>query len=243
MGQWAAVFDFDGTLTPKSYISLFNVVEQGALSEKHIREMHLLRAEYMPKAIQGTITREEELDWMIKSIGVFVDARTTLEQIEMALEKVVLRDGVVECFKELRSRGVRVAVISFGIAQFVRAALRNNGALRLVDEIYATQLNLSARGGVVVGFKRDTLLLPKDKGIASLAFAKKFGIPENRILAVGDTLVDACLGGLKENRFGIAENERQLDNIREVMGEAVITRDFAPVRNWLLAKIQNSKGA
>lgn len=241
MNQWAVVFDFDGTLTPKSYVSLFNIVDQSALPEKYFWEMRDLRANYMPKAVDGTITREEERDWMVKSIGIYVRARITLEQIEKAMEKVVLRDGVVDCMKELRSWGVRVAVISFGIAQFVRAALKNNGALRLVDEVYATEL-ISACGGVVVGFKQDTLLLPTDKGLTSLVFARKFGVPKHHILAIGDTLVDAHLGGLKKNRFGIAENEWQLANIKEVMGAAAITMDFSPVRNWLLAKI-NSKRA
>jgi len=60
---------------------------------------------------------------------------------------------------------------------------------------------------------------------------------KNKILAVGDSLVDSLLGSTKENRFGIAEDEKQLERIKNVMGESAIAQDFSPVITWLLNKI------
>jgi len=89
----------------------------------------------------------------------------------------------------------------------------------------------------VIGYEPGTILLPKEKGIASAHFAGSVNIEQRNILAIGDSLVDALLGSSKENRFGIAENEKQLESIKNVMGECAITQDFTLATAWLLDKI------
>ena len=235
--QCVVVFDFDGTLTSKSYVSLFNVVEQGVLSEEYLKEIAVLRSKYLPKAMNGIITHEEEMIWLTESIDIFVKAKVTIDQIRDSLKNVRLKSNAVDCLALLKYKRIPVAVISYGVSQFIEIVLRNNHALQMVDCIYSAKLTIDSETGLVIGYKPDSILLPHQKGIASLNFAKAMGIPENRILAVGDSLVDAKLGHSKENRFGIAEDDKQLERIKPVMGDCAISRDFSPVITWLLNKI------
>ncbi len=237
----AVVFDFDGTLTPKFHVSLFNVVEKGVLSEEYLKETAVLRNKYLPKAMNGIITHEEEIAWLTENINVFIKAGTTINQIKHALKDVRLRNSAVDCMAVLKDKMIPMAVISYGVYQFIEIVLENNHALKLVDSIYATKLEIDRGSGKVIGFKPDTILLPKQKGEASMHFAKSVRVEEGKILAVGDSLVDSLLGSSKENRFGIAEDEAQLKRIRGVMGECAITKDFSPAASWLLRKIDNNK--
>lgn len=235
--QCVVVFDFDGTLTSKSYVSLFNVVEQGVFSEEYIKELSVLRSKYLPKAMNGIITHEEEMAWLTESIDIFIKAKVTIDQIRDSLKNVRLKSNVVDCLALLKFKRIPVAIISYGISRFIEIVLQNNHALQMVDSIYATKLEIDNKTGSVIGYKPDSILLPHQKGIASLNFAKAMRVDESKILAVGDSLVDAKLGYSKENRFGIAEDEKQLERIKPVMGDCAIARDFSPVITWLLKKI------
>lgn len=239
--QCAVVFDFDGTLTPKHHVSLFNVVEQGVLSEEYLRKASVLRNKYLPKAMNGTIIHEEEVAWLDENINIFIEAKTTIEQIKDALKNVRLRSNVVDCMALLKYKRIPMAVISYGVWQFIEIVLQNNHALPLIDSIYATKLEIDKETGLVIGYNSNTILLPNQKGIASAHFAKSVRVQENGIFAIGDSLVDSLLGNLKENRFGIAEDEKQLERIKPVMGECAITQDFSPVISWLINKIDKTK--
>ncbi len=239
--ECAVVFDFDGTLTPKFHVSLFNVVEKGVLSEKYLQETAILRNKYLPKAMSGTITHKEEAAWLSENINIFIKAGTTIDQVKYALKDVRLRINVVDCMALLKYKRIPMAVISYGVYQFIEIVLKNNHALPLINSIYATKLEVDKETGKIIGFNPATVLLPTQKGTASLHFAKSVRVAENKILAVGDSLVDSLLGSLKENRFGIAEDETQLKRIQNVMGECAITQDFSPVINWLIRKIENKQ--
>ncbi|MCL5017203.1 MAG: cytochrome P450 [Patescibacteria group bacterium] len=110
----------------------------------------------------------------------------------------------------------------------------------MVDSIYAAQLEIDEKTGLVVGYKPNTIILPRQKGLASAHFAKSMTVQEKNVLAIGDSLVDSLLGSSKENRFGIAEDENQLKRIRNVMGECAITQDFSPAISWLLNKLNKT---
>ena len=237
----AVVFDFDGTLTPKLYVSLFNVVEKGVLSKEYLQEAEMLRNRYLPKAMNGLITHEEEITWLTESINIFIKAKTTIDQIRYALKNVRLRSNVVDCMTLLKYKRIPMAVISYGIYQFIEIVLKNNHALPFADSIYATKLEIDEETGIVIGFDPKTILLPGQKGIASLHFAQSVRVDKEKILAVGDSLVDSLLGSKKENRFGIAEDEKQLKRIEGIMGKSAITQDFSPVISWLIKKIENTK--
>jgi len=176
--QCAVVFDFDGTLTPRSYISLFDVVEKGVLSNDYLNEASALRSKYMPKAMNGIITHEEEIAWLTENINIFIKAETTMDQIRGTLEKVRLRSNVVDCMALLADKRIPIAVISYGIYQFIEIVLKNNHALPMVNSIYATKLEMNEETGMVAGFKPNTILLPRDKGIASAHFAKSVRVDE-----------------------------------------------------------------
>ncbi|MHB9019549.1 MAG: haloacid dehalogenase-like hydrolase [Minisyncoccota bacterium] len=239
--QYTVVFDFDGTLTPKSYVSLFNIVEKGVLSEDFLKEANILRSKYIPKAMNGTITHEEESAWLAENTNIFIKAKTTIDQIKNALKNIRLRNSVVDCMALLKYKRIPIAVISYGIRQFIEIVLQNNHALPFVDSIYATNLEIDKNTGTIIGYDPNTILLPHQKGIASLHFAGSVRVHSNKILAVGDSLVDSLLGSLKENRFGIAEDEKQLERIKSVMGDCAITQDFTPVITWLINKIDQNK--
>ena len=237
----AVVFDFDGTLTPRFHISLFNVVEKGVLPSKYLQEAEYVRNKYIYKAMRGTLTRQEELTWLKENINIFVEAGVTIKQVEKALKHVKFRDNAQECLAWLKGEGVPIAVVSYGIYQFIEVVLKNNHAQPLIDSIYATKLDVDQKTGKIIGFHADTVVLPTQKGDASLHFADLMNIDKSKILAVGDSQIDSRLGFLKENRFGIAEDHDQLRRIENVMGKSVITHDFAPVIEWLYDKIANKK--
>lgn len=235
---YVAVFDFDGTLISKSYGSLYDVVDsnKGVTDECHklAKEM---RKYYFSILKNRLLTQKEKEKWLFDSIELYVKSKLSMFTIQKIMcDKVRLRDGVVKCFKMLKEKNIPVAIISYGVAEFIQAALEANGALELVDEIYAAKLKVD-ENGLVIGFDKSSAVFPGgSKGKFSRLFAYKHRVSYNNILAVGDSGGDANLGHLKINRFGIAQDESEKEKLNKFMGTAAITENFDPIAPWLLEK-------
>lgn len=238
--NWAVVFDFDGTLIPTSYGSLYDVVDSSreVTTECH-RKAEAMREYYLAKAQQNKLTKRDQEKWLVDSLNLYIESRLTLSKIEKILSKVKLRPGALECLDELNKRQIPVAVVSYGVYQFIDAVLKANGVRYWVDKIYSANLTTN-EFGMVNGFSQHTFVLPHNKGKFSRNFADRNWIRYDRILAVGDSPSgDKLLGYLKENRLGITEDAVKKERLLRVMGDAVVTENFRPVTDWLLKKIDS----
>lgn len=236
--SWVAVFDFDGTCISQSLISLFNVLDR-YLSADVNSKLQKLRGKYVEIAKQGKLTSKNAQDWYFETIKIYIEAKLTLSQIKNVFSDVVLKKGVVDCFRFLKGKNVPVAIISYGVVQFIGAALKANNAWDLVSRIYSGRLIFDSKSGKVVGCEKKTVIFPSNKDIASRDFADFYGVPYENILAVGDSGSDFLLGYLKENRLGIVEGERERIRLGECgcMQKVIVTDDFEPVTEWLTGKI------
>lgn len=238
--KWAVVFDFDGTLIPKSYGSLYDVVDSngGVTNDCHKKAVEM-RKFYLAMSHQGKLTKKHQRKWLVDSLALYIDSRLTLSKIGKVLSGVRLRPGVKECLLELRARQIPVAIVSYGVVQFIDAVLRENGMRHLVQRIYSADLETDD-SGLVTGFLENTFIFPFNKGAASREFADCCGVAYGNILAVGDSPSgDRQLGFLKQNRMGIAGDEGQKERLLAVMGTAVVTESFDPATKWLLEKINS----
>lgn len=236
--NWAAVFDFDGTLIPSAYGSLYDVVDSSreVTAECH-RKAEEMRRYYLAKAQQNKLSKKDQEKWLVDSLNLYIESGLTLGKIEKILSKVKLRPGVLDCLEALKKRKIPVAVVSYGVFNFIDAVLRVNGARNLVQEIYSARLKADS-SGLVTGFSRDTFVFPFNKGKFSRNFADRCFVRYDNLLAVGDSPSgDKLLGYLKRNRLGIAGDDAKKERLLRVMGDAVVTEDFRPVTDWLLKKI------
>lgn len=198
-----------------------------------------MRKYYLVKAQQNKLTKRDQEKWLVDSLNLYIESGLTLSKIEKILSKVKLRPGVLDCLEELRKRKIPVAVVSYGVFNFIDAVLRTNGARNLVQEIYSARLK-SDSSGLITGFSRETFVFPFNKGKFSRNFADRCFVRYDNILAVGDSPSgDKLLGYLKRNRLGITEDAVKKERLLRVMGDAVVTENFGPVTDWLLKKIDS----
>lgn len=234
--DWVVVFDFDGTMIPKKYGSLITVVDHATLSKASRDKMDALRAKYLAQALDGKLPYSAQHEWMRETIEIYAAEGLTISAIVSALHKVKLREGVYDCLLRLAAAGVPVAVISYGITEFIDAALRINGCHSFVSEIYAANLDLDDRGRVT-NCDRRSIVLPSNKGRWSRVFADGCGVEYERILAVGDSGGDEYLGHLKRNRLLIADDDHEALKLSPLAGEVIVTQNFDPVLHWIFKKM------
>ena len=238
--KWAAVFDFDGTLIPKSYGSLYDVIDSngGVTPECHEKAKEM-RKYYLTLAHAGKLTKKHQEKWLVDSLNLYVDSGLTLSKVNEILSKVKLRPGVKRCFQKLSNKKVPIAIISYGVFQFIETVLIENGLRHLVDRIYSADLQTDNLGRTV-GFFENTFIFPFNKGVASRDFADYWEVPHRNILAVGDSPNgDKKLGYLKINRLGIARDNCEREKLLSVMGTVLVTESFNPVTQWLFKKMNS----
>lgn len=236
--KWVAVFDFDGTCISRSYKSLYDVVDsQGGLTAECIELAEKMREYYIQRIVAGTLTKREQEKWLADAIGLYVRSELTYSKIGGLLAPVRLNSGVKDCFRMLRQRNIPVAIVSYGIFDFIEIVLSANDCLDLVDRIYSAHLIFGPKGQIA-GFEPASAVFPHNKGEFSRIFARRHNVPYQNILAVGDSPKgDAKIGHLKKNRFGVAANESEREKLLTVMGTALVTESFEPVTKWILKKI------
>ena len=229
--EWGVLYDCDGTLIKKIIGALMPIVSDGGLPPEAGQELADLRKKYVDLFVSGRISVEEYRNWLIEEIGLFVRYGLKGEAWRAALQHVRLRHGAPELIRELHAIGVRQAVISGAIADFVEYVLEVNGVLPMIDAVYAARL-LHDDAGVVVGHHEKTIVHPGNKGDCSLDFAVRFGLDPRKLIGVGDSIGDLALGYLAEHRLGVAETEEQAAMLKSfgTMGEVVMIIDhFQPV--------------
>ena|SRR3989338_4116914 len=228
------VFDFDGTLIPSEYISLFFVIES-VLNKNYQEEIQRVRNTYVPKILSLTVTPEENMLLITSPAEIYIKSGLTISQAKQALKIVNLRRGVLETMAFLHSQGIPIAIISYSFRQFIEIVLEENKAGNFISQIYGA--NLVVKNGLICGYRPETFVFSETKGVFSRRFARQHSVPAENILAVGDSAADFRLGYLKENRLGIAGSEQEKEEVKKFFGEVVITENFDPVLEWLKRRL------
>jgi phosphoserine phosphatase len=237
--RWGVVFDCDGTLFPKKIGSLMRLFDERALPTRSRVKAMSLRELYLPAALAGELTINDALDWLAKTLSIYIDSRVTREQIRTLMADVRVRTGVRRCLSELRARNVATAIVSYGVRPLIVEAMIANGLHEAFDEIYAADLTAN-RAGRFVSHSRRTYVIPDNKDHWSQIFAERHGVSLHKLLAVGDSVGDAKLGHFQRNRVGIAESMAEARKISKFVGCVVIGKSFQAVTKWLLQKIDSS---
>lgn len=233
--NWLFASDVDGTWTARSQTALVQVVDDYALPPEANAEMVALRKQFTAPASAGCLTPEQEMEWLRKTLDAYVTYQLTRQAWQAALDRVVLREGVVETYAWCASVGLRVCAVSYGCADFIEYVAARHGLQ--IDAIYAGRLIHD--GDLVVEYEEETLTIPAQKGERSRHFADLHGVPHERLIAVGDTGGDRHIGHLKEHRIGIAETDEAAERLRmlEIMGEIHVTDSFFPVLDSIKRRI------
>lgn len=226
------LYDCDGTLVGNIYGALIQIVSNRGLPEAAKFELEEIRATYIALDISGRLTVEQYKHWLIEELALYVRYSLKTDDWRLALRHVRLRPGAVELITDLHRAGVRQAVVSAAVADFVEYVLEINGVRHMIDVVYAARL-VYDENGVVVGHNEETVVHPGNKGDCSLDFAGRFGLDPDRLIGLGDSGGDAKLGRLMEHRIGVAETEDRAEHLRSlgIMGEVVVIVDqnFHPV--------------
>lgn len=227
------VFDFDGTLTPKEYGSVIAVVEHSCLPEPLKKRVERIRKAYLKIAAHGPVAPAMERRLIAESLRVYAEAGLNRLVWQAALAGFRLREGVMHKIRELTGRGIRVGIVSYGVADFIEHALHINGLGGAVHKVYAARLFHDGATGNIIGWNKHSVVHPFDKCVWSACFARHYGIAPDRLLAVGDSTGDRLLGLHNRLRLGIAKDEEEAKRISPFMGETVVTEHFSPVGDWI----------
>lgn len=235
--DWAILYDLDGTLIRKIFGSLMRLVAD-SLGEKALADVTRIRATYGGMFSSGRMSQEIYLTWLFEEIELYVRHRLKADAWRAALSQVRLREGAVEAIRAFHAEGLPQGVVSAAIADFAEYVLEVNGVLPLVDAVYATKLTYDD-GQAVSGYQGHTVVHPGNKGDCSREFADRFGVPHERIIAVGDSPGDVTIGHLRRHRIVIAETEEEARFLRSLdfMEEVVVSDDLGPVTAWIRRRI------
>jgi HAD superfamily phosphoserine phosphatase-like hydrolase len=224
--------DFDGTCTGAGCATL-KYAERMTLDPGGVAALETMRIKYKRLAERNEMTPAQAMHWLVETLDVYVAQRPSLKVVRQAVAAMPLRDGVRDCLEMLSARGIPVAIVSYGIAAFIRMYLEHHGLARFVQRVYATEIHED--GGRMVGYDPSTFVVPENKGCWSRRFADEHGVPYGRILAVGDSPGDRNLGHLKRNRFGLADTA-SAEHLAPHFGRVVVTDTFHPAAAWLERK-------
>ncbi len=238
--KWCVAFDFDGTLLDPGVGSLLRIVKTRiGLSAEDMAVLDGLLARFLDASFDGTTTAEQETEWILTEMDVFIRHGLSPTTVAGLLVNARLRPGAVECLDWLHGLGVPVVIVSFGIRPFIRMVLASHDALDLVAEVRALQLRLDPKTGLYRGWDESTLVLPSTKGDWALRFACDRGVDPGRILGVGDSMADRLLGITRANRFGFAADRALKRKMSAAFGEIAVTDSFGPAYRWLRTKLKD----
>jgi len=235
--NWAAVFDFDGTLISSEYTAAFVVLMQHPLvSDVMVTELEDLTRKYIGLYRSDSMSLHDEIAWVEAAAEIFSRHELREQVIDDVFSGVAVRPGVRECWVKLRRRGVPIGVVSYGFAPFIRSILRQNGLLEMTSGVMAQEL-IFDDAGRCSGWTSGSAAIPRYKGLRSVAFASAYGVNRGQILAVGDSSGDKNLGHLKRYRLGVVEKPEDVSLVSPYMGEVIVDPDFTAVADWLFSKI------
>ncbi len=188
----AVLFDLDGTLTtvPSFWRHLHEALEQ----------WHGHAEDYQEQFLRG------EIDY---ATFCLLDARhwkgRRVAELRKIADAVTLRPGARELREFLRGRGLKVGVISTGLTLLAERIHRE------LDLDFTIANRLVTRGGCFTGEVKINVEHGRKEEAVEL-FCHQFGIPPERVIAVGDSEGDVSM--FRSVGFSVALNplDREAEN-------------------------------
>lgn len=188
------VSDWDRTLTKARTrdgrdATSYSVIVHGAyLGEAYRREMDRLYARYRPIEVSRAISEREKQnamrDWWLAAFAMMQRHGLTEDMIaDVATRDLIrLRDGAVDFFELLSSRGISLSILSAGLGNVISQFLKVRALLAPNVTVTANRLLFDA-AGAVKGFCEPVI---HSANKARYAIDAQAGV-----LLLGDTLEDA----------------------------------------------------
>ncbi|MDP7180134.1 MAG: HAD family phosphatase [Candidatus Woesearchaeota archaeon] len=210
-------FDVDGTL-------IDNVVYSWELFHDYFKTDTGKRAEAREKFFSGKITYEE---WALHDIELWKEAGARREDLVKAIKHLKLMEGAMEVINELKSKGVKLCIISGSINIIPETLIP--GFSDLFDDIYLNKMSFNSAGEItdikVTEFDID------GKAEALKIIAAKEGVTLDECVFVGDHLNDLKI--LEEAGLGIAFDPKD-DKLREVADVVIEKKDLREVLRYVI---------
>lgn len=229
----AGAFDFDGSLAVGSQWSHVKAMIPEALRDEDNADLRW----YLEWAKEERVVHDSLDDrnwfmgngdhmngaaiegaWISRSIQRFIDAGMTRANFEEAGNKVQLRKGAVELFRQIPLR----VIISMGLEQVIRACIDR---YLLSSAIAATRLNFGCDGRLV-GY-HPNVVVSKTKKVALNRFMRLNGLKAENHLIIGDSYIDIEM--MPEHSFNVwilphTEEVEGIAEFREARFESMLRR-------------------
>ncbi len=188
----AVLFDLDGTLT--TVASLWRHLHES------LEQWHGNADDYQERFLQGAIDYNtfcllDARHWKGKRVG----------ELKKIADAVELRPGVREIREFLRKRGLKVGVISTGLTLLAERVHRD------LDLDFTIANRLVTRGGCFTGEVKVNVEHGRKEEAVEL-FCHQFGIPPDRVIAVGDSEGDVSM--FRAVGFSVALNPLDEEVVR-----------------------------
>lgn len=203
-GNYLAVLDMDGVLTTNR--SSWKIIHDTLGTDNRVNYNLYL---------SGKISYRE---FMLRDIDEWLKAKPdiTREFILSIVKRIELRDGLLNFMERLNKSGFITAIVSGGL--YILAELLNQKVS--FDEIYANQLLFDSSGRLL----RDgnIMVIPTQKGINVKDLQKKYSIPKEKTVSIGDTLNDFSM--FTESHYSILLNPEE--NNKNPYGKTIFSESL-----------------
>lgn len=187
-------FDFDGTLSVMGAAtsedgseikqdSIWQMMKLCGFSKDSIAEMADHYREY------GSAKDEpKQIEWVEKTIEVYIKEKLTKDQIKAISEKIVLRPEALQLLKNLMNSdpSVKIAIISYGLKEPIEYILEKNGITNV--EVFASELMFDENTDIVTGIKDGSIVVGANKGDILDKIRTVNNIDPKFVIAVGDSI-------------------------------------------------------
>ncbi len=211
-GNYLAVLDMDGVLTTNR--SSWKIIHDTLGTDNRVNYNLYL---------SGKISYRE---FMLRDIDEWLKAKPdiTREFILSIVKRIELRDGLLNFMERLNKSGFITAIVSGGL--YILAELLNQKVS--FDEIYANQLLFDSSGRLL----RDgnIMVIPTQKGINVKALQKKYSIPKEKTVSIGDTLNDFSM--FTESHYSILLNPEE--NNKNPYGKTIFSESLLVLEEDIL---------
>jgi len=215
------VFDLDDTLVLSTvdYAKFKRLVIERI--ESHGEDASL----YSPtETIVAIIARYE--DRMRRSGVTDTEIRRRIEELDRIMDTVELEKvgetravkGAVRLLEVLKSRGVRIGVLTRGCERYAETALRTTGLLELVDELEC----------------RNSTTPAKPNPASYLRLVKRLGVRKDETLFVGDHPIDAQCARNAGVPFVAVETGDVPEGDLRAAGCLAVFRDVGDMVDWFM---------
>jgi len=202
--NYLAVFDMDGVLTTNR--SSWRIIHETLGTDNRVNyDLYL----------SGKISYRE---FMLRDINDWLGVKPdiTREFILSIVRRIELREGLINFIEHLSNSGFVTAIVSGGL--YILAELINQKVS--FDEIMANELLFDSSGHLLRDGK--IMVVPAQKGDNVRDLQKKYSIPKERTVAVGDTQNDFSM--FKESQYSILLNPE--DNRTNPYGKTIFSESL-----------------